>query len=210
MHAPIPDGLTEILSWWAWPNESQSWNWAGHEGKLLQVSVYSRCDAVRLELNGKVIGEKPVSEATQLTAKIDVPYAPGELRAYGLIDGKVVAETALKTSGAPKKLKLTADRAAIRADRNDLCYVSVEVVDENGQRVPDAEIDVRFSVRGAGELAGQASAVPNEPASFKAPERTTFEGRCLAILRPLGTPGTIKLQAKADGLPDVEIGVSAE
>jgi len=199
VHAPIPPELTEVLSWWAWPNELWSWNWSGHEGTPLQVSVYSRCDAVRLELNGKVIGERPVSAETKLTAKFDVPYAPGELRALGLKNGKVVAQTTLRTTGAPKRLQLTADRTTLRADRNDLCYVTIAVVDASGQRVPDAEVPVRFSVSGAGELAGHANAVPNEPASFRAPRCTTYQGRCLAILRPKGNAGTITLQAEADG-----------
>lgn len=210
VHAPIPPGITEVLSWWGWPDETQSWNWQGQEGKPLQVSVYSRCETVRLEVNGKLIGEKPVSAATKLTAKFDVPYAPGELRAFGLIGGKVVEQVTLKTAGTPKKLKLTADRATIRADRNDLSYVTVEVVDAEGQRVPNAENLVRFSVSGAGELAAQGSGVPNEPASFRAPVRKAFQGRCLAILRPLGTPGEIKLQAMADGFPTSEITVSAK
>lgn len=205
VHAPIPAGLTEVLSWWGWPEEAQSWNWPGQEGNALQVSVYSRCDAVRLELNGKVVGEKPVSDATKLTARFDVPYAPGELRAFGLINGKVVAQTTLKTAGAPKKLKLTADRTSIRADRNDLSYVTVEVVDANGQRVPNADNVVRFSVSGAGELAAQGSGTPNEPASFRAPVRKAFQGRCLAILRPASQVGDITLRAEADGLDPASI-----
>lgn len=200
VHAPIPPGLTEKVSGWGWPEEALSWNWPGREGTPLQVSVYSRCERVRLELNGKVIGEKPVSDETKLMARFDVPYAPGELRALGLKDGKVVAQTTLKTSGAPKKLRLTADRTRLRADRSDLSYVTVEVVDESGQRVPDAEIPVRFSVRGAGELAGQGSGAPNDPASFRAPVRKTFQGRCLAILRPRGGDGEITLRAEAGGL----------
>jgi beta-galactosidase len=200
VHAPVPTGLTEVLSGWAWPDESQNWNWRGYEGTPLQVSVYSRCEKVRLELNGKVVGEMPVSDATKLTAKFDVPYAPGELRALGLIGGNVVAQTVIKTTGNAKKLRLTADRSAIRADRNDLSYVAVEVVDANGRTVPDARVKVRFAVSGAGELAGQASAVPNEPASFQQPERKTWQGRCLAILRPKGKAGEITLRAEADGL----------
>jgi hypothetical protein len=70
----------ERVSGWGWPDETQSWNWHGQEGKPLQVAVYSRCDSVRLELNRKMIGEKSVSSATKLTAKFDVPYQPGELR----------------------------------------------------------------------------------------------------------------------------------
>ena len=111
---------SESVSGWGWPDETQVWNWPGQEGKPLQVAVYSRCDSVRLELNGKVVGEKPVSAATKLTAKFDVPYAPGELKAIGLVQGKAVAEKILRTSGAPRKLKLMADREKIRADRNDL------------------------------------------------------------------------------------------
>jgi len=64
VHSPIAPGLSEKVSGWGWPDESQRWNWSGQEGKPLQVSVYSRCETVRLELNGKVIGEKPVSATT--------------------------------------------------------------------------------------------------------------------------------------------------
>jgi beta-galactosidase len=211
VHAPIPEGLTEKLTWWGWPEESQSWNWPGQAGKPLQVTVYSRCERVRLFLNGKVVGEQPVSEATKLTAKFDVPYAPGELHALGLDrSGKVVAETRLTTTGPAKALKFTADRKAIRADRNDLAYVTVEVVDANGQRVPNAKVLVKFAVSGVGELAAQGSGVPNEPASFRAPDRETFQGRCLAILRPLGgKPGTITLRAAAEGLQSAEVTVDA-
>ena len=207
-HAPIAGDQQERVSGWGWPDESQSWNWPGQEGKPLQVAVYSRCESVRLELNGNVIGEKPVSDATKLTAKFEVPYAPGELRAIGLIQGKAVAQTMLKTSGAPKKLKLTADRGTIRADRNDLSYVTVEIVDADGRRVPNAEIPVRFSVTGAGELAAQGSSSPNTPASFHAPSRQTFQGRCLVILRPTGSRGRIQLRAEADGLKSSQIAVS--
>jgi beta-galactosidase len=208
VHAPIPEGQRERVSGWGWPEEAQSWNWPGQEDKPLQVAVYSRCDTVRLELNGKVLGEKPVSAATKLTAKFEVPYAPGKLVAIGLIGGKVVAQTALKTSGTPRKVKLIADREKINANRNDLSYVTVEIQDANGQRVPDAEIPVRFSVTGAGELAAQGSSSPNTPASFHAPSRRTFEGRCLVILRPTGASGTIRLRADAEGLGSSQITVT--
>lgn len=200
VHAPIPPGLSEVLSWWAWPNEARSWNWSGHEGVPLDVSVYSRCDTVRLELNGQLIGEQPVSADSKLTARFQVPYAPGELRATGLRNGKVVAHTQLKTTGAPQRLKLTVDRSRLAADRNDLAYVTVEVVDAKGRRVPDAEAPVRFTVSGAGELAGHASAIPNRPASFRGALRETVQGRCLVVLRPTGEAGRISLRAEAEGL----------
>ena len=210
VHAPIPPGITEKVSGWGWPNESQSWNWPEQDGKPLQISVYSRCEKVRLELNGKIIGEQTISESSKLTAKFEIPYAPGELRALGLNHGKVIAQTTLKTSGPPNKLKLTADRTTIRADRNDLSYVTVEVVDAGGRRVPNAEIPVRFSIEGAGELAAQASGSPNDPASFRDPFRKTFQGRCLAILRPTTGAGDITLRAEAEGLESASLTVRSQ
>jgi beta-galactosidase len=210
VHAPMPDGAWERVSSWGWPDETRSWTWPGQEGKPLQVAVYSRCESVRLELNGKVIGEKPVSAATKLTAKFDVPYQPGELCAIGLINGKAVAKTTLKTTGEPHAIRLTADHSAIRADRNDLSYVTVEVIDRNGNRVPNATIPVRFTVTGAGELAATGSTAPNDPSSFHAPTRKTYEGRCLAILRPKGGAGKIQLKAEADGLKSAMVEVRTQ
>jgi beta-galactosidase len=205
VHTPMPNGVFERVSNWGWPDETRSWTWPDQEGKPLQVAVYSRCDAVRLELNGKVIGEKPVSAATKLTAKFDVPYQPGELRAIGLINGKEVAKTTLKTAGEPHGIRLIADRSTIRADRNDLSYVTVEVVDRNGNRVPNATVPVRFTVSGAGELAATGSSAPNDDSSFHVPLRKTYEGRCLAILRPVGDVGKITLKAEAAGLKSATI-----
>jgi len=200
VHTPLPDGVHENVSGWGWPNETRSWTWPGQEGKSLQVAVYSRCDTVRLELNGKVIGEKPVSAATKLTAKFDVPYQPGELRVIGLINGKEVAKTTLKTAGPAKELKLIADRSTICADLNDLSYVTVEIVDQHGAVVPNAEAPVRFTVTGAGELAATGSSAPNDASGFRLPLRKTYQGRCLAILRPQGDAGKITLKAEAAGL----------
>lgn len=205
VHTPLPYGVRENVSGWGWPDESRSWNWPGQEDKKMQVAVYSRCESVRLELNGKVIGEKPVSAATKLTAKFDVPYQPGELRAVGLIGGKPAASTALHTAGEPAGIRLTPDRPTIRADRNDLAYVTVEVVDRNGNRVPTTAIPVRFTVTGAGELAATGSSSPNDVSSFQVPQRKTYEGRCIAILRPTGAAGKITLQAEADGLKSATV-----
>jgi beta-galactosidase len=145
--------------------------------------------------------------ATKLTAKFDVPYQPGELRAVGLINGKEVAKITLKTAGEAKELRLTAGRSKIRADRNDLSYVTVDVVDQHGAVVPNATIPVCFTVTGAGELAATGSSAPNEASSFHLSVRKTCQGRCLAILRPAGSAGKITLKAEADGLKAATITV---
>lgn len=200
VHAPVPAGRTEKFSDWGWPDEHQSWTWPGQAGHPLSVAVYSRCETVRLELNGKPIGEQPVSAGTKLTARFEVPYAPGELRATGFIGGKEVARVTFHTTGAPAKLRLTPDRSTLRNDPNDLSFVTVEVVDQAGNVVPNAAISVRFTITGAGELAAVGSGNPLLPESFQQPRRTTFEGRCLAIVRPVGRSGKAVLHAEADGL----------
>ncbi|MBN2686077.1 MAG: hypothetical protein JXR40_12410, partial [Pontiellaceae bacterium] len=130
-----------------------------------------------------------------------VPYQPGELRAVGLSeDGTPVASTQLRTTGKPSAIRLSADRSIIRADRNDLSYVTVEIVDDKGEVVPNGAYPVEFLVAGEGELVATGSGCPNDAASFQAPLRKSWRGRCLAIVRPSGVAGTITLEASAKGL----------
>ena len=171
----------------------------------MQVSVYSRCQEVRLELNGKVIGQKPTSDETRLTAKFAVLYAAGELKAIGITNGKEVATKVFKTAGKPSHLILSADRTQIKADRNDLAYVSVEVRDKDENLVPNTDITVKFTVSGGGELLASGNAAPDDMHSFRKPECKTFNGKCLAIIRPYAKAGSIKVNAEAAGLPDAMI-----
>jgi beta-galactosidase len=205
VHAPVPAGRTERVSYWGWPDLRQSWTWPGEEGKPLRVVVYTRAPAVRLELNGRVVGEKSVADDAKLTATFEVPYEPGELKVVALDGGRASASKTLVTAGPPLSLRLTADRQRIRAARDDLSYVAVEIVDARGRLVPNQDRAVGFSVRGEGELAAVGDANPAGMASFRAPRRNTFRGRCLAILRPAGRPGKIVLRAQAEGLRPAEL-----
>ena len=61
---------------------------------------------------------------------------------------------------------------------------------------------------GPGELAAVGSGAPNVMESFRQPRHTAYHGRCLAILRPLGTAGKLTLRAEADGLKPATIAVA--
>ena len=210
VHTPIPSGMKELVSMWGWPDEQQSWNWDRNEGQKLQVNVYSNYPEVRLELNGKVIGTKQVSAETKLTATFEVPYEAGELKAIALKDGKEMESKILKTTSNPTKIRLTADRSELKASRNDLSYVTVEVVDGNGALIPNANLPIRFKVEGAGELAAVENGDPADMKSFRTPQVTSFNGRCLVILRPTGTSGEIKLKAESAGLEGSEVVVTTK
>lgn len=210
VHRPLPPGRTEQTSQWGWPDELPSWTWPGMEGKPMQVTVYSRCEAVRLELNGKEIATRRIAAGDRFRTTFEVPWQPGELRAIGLNGSKPIASRVLRSAGPASKIRLSADRASIRADRNDLSYVTAEITDAAGNPLPDAEVALRFTAGGAGEIAALGSGSPNKPESFRGPVRTTWRGRALAILRPNGPAGTITLRAEAAGLQPAEIRISTE
>lgn len=209
VHEPIPAGMKETYSYWGWPNEIQSWSWAGNEGKTMDVRVFSNYPVIRLELNGKIIDEQSITEKSNLIATFKVPYEPGILKAIALNNGIEVASKELKTTGAPAKIKLSADRSTIKANRNDLSYVKVEITDAQGNLIPNANIPVTFSVSGVGEIAGSGNACPTDMESFNNTVCKTYRGQALAILRPLKNlkTGAIKLKAEANGLAKGEISI---
>ncbi|NLU39492.1 MAG: DUF4982 domain-containing protein [Bacteroidales bacterium] len=212
VHTPIPEGMVETYSYWGWPDEYPSWNWEGNEGKLMDVRVFSKSPLVRLELNGKLIGEQAINTNTGITANFKVPYEAGVLKAIAIENGIEVSTKELKTTGAPAKIRLTADRNVIKANRNDLSYIKVEITDEQGNTIPDASIPVTFSVSGDGEIAGSGNANPTDMESFNNKVCKTFRGQALAILRPLknGNTGTISFKAEAYDLEPSEIKIKIQ
>ncbi len=198
VHEPLPDGKKEIVSYWGWPGERKCWNWQGYEGRTFRVSVYTRCEQVRLELNGKVIGTREVADSTRLTAHFEVPYQPGELTAIGITGGKEVARQVLKTTGKPFSVKVTPEKERISHACEELAWFNVEILDENGAVVPDAQLPVELEVTG-GQLLAVANDNPRDMHSFRKPLINSFRGRCQVIVRP-DKPGTITVAGKAGGL----------
>jgi len=207
---PVPPGKVEKPTTWGWFDELRSWTWTSSEDEALTVRIYTTGDHVRLLLNGKEVGSGDVSLKTNHTVELPVHYAPGELKVIAFKDGKLFEEMSLKTVGAPYRVALYPDRSRIRQDHNDLSYVMVHILDKEGNLVPDAVAEVSFKVSGPGELAAVGNANPREMDSFHAPRRRTFQGRCLAIVRPTGAPGLITLQAASEGLESASVSLQTE
>ncbi len=219
VHSPIPDGHKEAISFWGWPDESAAYTFPGAEvrpddpvgrGKPLQVNVYTRYDSVRLVLNGKIIGVQPASAETKLTATFNINYEPGVLKAIGVKNGKAVDSVVLKTAGKPAGIRLVADRKNIHANPNDLAYVTAEVVDANGNLVPDAAFLLHFSISGNGKIIATGNADPSGVASMQQPQHKTFKGKCLVIIQPKGSAGKIVLKAEATGLKETQIIINTQ
>jgi beta-galactosidase len=147
---PVPERYEEHISRWGWSDELHSWTWPGFDAKPMKVRVYTRGDQVKLFLNGKEAGSKEMTEKDELRAEFTVPYSPGELKAVAYQDGQEIGTIAFATAGKPHKLTLTPDRSKIKAGRDDLSYVMVQVVDEQARPLPDAVVPVSFAVSGAG------------------------------------------------------------
>jgi beta-galactosidase len=197
---PVPDGWKESVSMWGWSEELRSWTWPGFEGTTMNVRVYSRGSQVKLLLNGKEVGSKNLTRDDALKAEFAVTYSPGELKAVVYEIGSETGSVVLATAGKARKLILTPDRPKLKASRDDLSYVIVSVVDEEGRLVPDSVVPVSFTISGAAEIAAVGNANPKDVASFRQPHRKTFHGVCLVVVRPTGGSGQIELRADSPGL----------
>jgi beta-galactosidase len=209
VHRPLPRGERRRVTPWGWPDVEGHWTWPGEEGRSLRVDVYSSFERVRLALNGRAIGEKATTRAERHRATFEVPYEPGELVAVGETVGGGAREVRLRTAGEPARLRLTPERDRIRADRSDLAYVLVEVLDAHGVLVSHVRPTVRVALEGPGELAALASADPLDTRGFRGSACAVYQGVCQAILRPTG-PGDLTLRAEADGLEPAAALVRAE
>lgn len=179
------------------------WNWPGREGQEIDVWCHSNCERVELSLNGRSLGAKDMPRNGHLEWK--VKYAPGVLLAKGFKNGKVIAEEKVQTTGAPARISLSADRAAYRADGEDVAMVKVSILDDAGRLVPYADNQVTFVVSGNGMLLGTGNGDPASHESDKASHRRVFHGLCMAILQTNRTPGEIAIEATAPGLASARL-----
>lgn len=194
-------------SWskWHWDDVTDDWNWAGYENRSFGVSVYSSCEAAELFLNGKSLGKQATNRSTRFKALWKVPYQPGELKAVGYRGDKIVTQSVLNTSGETKKIKLLPDRIDIRANGQDLSYITVELTDEKGIKNPKENRLVTFDIEGEGTIAGVGNANPVSLESYQLPQRKAWYGRCLVIVKSNNKAGQIKLTASAEGLEKQQV-----
>jgi beta-galactosidase len=179
------------------------WNWKA--GQTVDVwAYYNNADEVELYLNGQSLGKRSKT-GEDLHVMWRVPYAPGTLKAVSRKGGKVVLIKEIKTAGEPVNIRLKADRPIIAADGKDLSFVTVELIDKDGNASPLADQLVKFTVEGEGAIVGTDNGDQNDHVSLKKPERHLFYGKCLAIVQTNGKAGNITLKASVEGLPTQQI-----
>lgn len=174
------------------------WNWT--PGQDIDLwAYYNNADEVELYVNGQSQGVRSKGK-DDFHVMWRVKFEPGVVKAISRKDGKVVAEQEIRTAGEPAQIRLTPDRSTIQADGKDLSFVTVEIVDKDGNLCPNAENDVTFVVEGSGFIAGVDNGSPISMEKFKDNHRKAFYGKCLVVVQNNGENGNIKLTATAEGL----------
>ncbi|GAA4300810.1 beta-galactosidase GalB [Nibribacter koreensis] len=190
------------------------WNWEGREGQTTPVFVYTNYDSAELFINGKSQGIQKKHNATPQTRYrlmwLDVKYEPGTVKvvAFGK-DGKPVAEREVKTAGKPYKLVLEADRKEISADGKDLSYVTVSVVDKEGNLCPTATNQLTFSVKGKGAYRAASNGDPTSLEQFHLPTMKLFSGKLVVLMQSTDQAGAMELTVKGKGLQPGQVTIQS-
>jgi beta-galactosidase len=179
------------------------WNW--EVGKPIDVwAYYNNADEVELFLNRKSLGVRR-KQGDTLHVMWRVKFEPGTLKAVSRLNGKTVLTRMIKTAGKPAKIELLPDRKNIKAHGEDLSFVTVRILDAEGNVVPDADNLVNFKTKGDGFIAGVDNGLQTSMEPFKADYRKAFNGLCLAIIQSKEQAGKIILEATSKGLQSASI-----
>lgn len=182
-----------------------NWNWK--EGDTIDVWCYSNCNEVELFLNGKSLGRQAKVPLGHIEWK--VPFHTGVLSAKGFNKGNVAAKTEVKTASESFRLKTSADRKSIKADGDDLSFITVNVCDKDGNLMPTADNVIEVEVTG-GKLLGICSGNPMSHEDPGASKMKAFNGMLLAVVQSYDSAGKISIKVKSEGLEPDSIELKAK
>lgn len=197
-----PDGYYGKIRtglWTAYPTW-ESWNWPGHEGKNIEVEVYSKYPIVRLYLDDKLVGEKVVGRETEMKAVFSLPFKPGTLKVEGVENGVVKDAKMLSSASEPVAIRTKVENREMKADGTDLSFVQIEIVDREGRVCPNASVELEAIVTGSGVLAALGNADIKDPDTYADQIHKSWKGRALAVVRSTKKAGKVKLTIKSKGL----------
>ena len=186
------------------------WNWAGREGQVTPVFVYTDSPKAELFINGKSQGMRAKNDSTNMNRYRlmwnETVYEPGEVKVVTYnADGTKSGEKSIRTAGKADHLVLTANRKSLNPDGEDLVYITVQVADKNGNIVPTDEREVKFSVKGDGTFRATANGDPTSLRAFEKPVMDLFSGAATAIVQAGDKPGEIVFEASAKGVKGAKL-----
>ncbi|WP_153977061.1 glycoside hydrolase family 2 TIM barrel-domain containing protein [Paenibacillus xylanilyticus] len=177
--------------------------WDFSPGQLIDVRVCSNAPKIELQLNGNTIGTYDIDHAngTQLVGWWKVPYEEGELKAIAYDEnGEIIATDVQRSYTDAQKVRLQADKEQLQANGTDLIFVEIQVEDEAGNPVQNANNRVQVKVTGAGRLLGLDNGDSTDYDPYKGLSRRLFSGKLMAIIGATHEPGSIRIEVTSEGL----------
>ncbi|MBX7292788.1 Ig-like domain-containing protein [Clostridium chauvoei] len=210
--------MVHLLPHWNWEDD----NSIKVDGDKILVYAYTNANKVDLyynsDVNSEELGELVGTDKYEVTnagyngtyketndgklhLEFRVQYRPGKLTAVAKDSkGKEIARDVVKTAKEAKKVNLTADRQVVEADGYDLSFITVDIVDENGNIVPNADNLVNFEISGNGKIVGVDNGNAASVERFKDNKRQAFNGKALVIVQSTDNAGSFTLTATSEGL----------
>jgi beta-galactosidase len=193
------------------------WNWEGCEGQPVDIQCYSNYSSVELFVNGESQGKRwRYAKGRVLASNYRflwqaVAYQAGEIKVIGYNrDGEIQKETVIRTAGKPAAIEMIADRAVVQADGEDMAFVTLRVLDADGNLCPRADNSISYTVDGPAQIAGLCNGDATSLESFKGTQMKTFNGKCAVYLQSReGETGKVTLTAISDGLVAGEVEIEA-
>jgi len=186
------------------------WNWPERVGQVTPVHVYTSGDEAELFLNGRSLGRKKRGQYEYRLRWDDVVYVPGELRVIAYKNGKRWAEDVIKTTGPATQVQMQADHPTIKADGDDLSFVTVKIADKDGLTVPRSKNRLHVTIAGPGEIVAMDNGDATDLESFQSTNRKAYNGLALLIVRAKrGQKGTVRLSVSSDGLTSSTVSINS-
>ena len=198
-HWNTSEHTIHLVPHWTWGKERR--------GEVTPVYCYTDYPTGELFINGKSQGKitkNPESRLDRYRLRWnEVKYEPGELKVVVYDEqGQKAGEQVVRTAGKPSKLNLdvwTQSGGSLRADGEDLAFITVSLTDKNGTFVPDANDQLTFEVSGAGSFEGVCNGDATSLESFKQPTMKLFAGQLVLVVRSNKQAGKITVKVNDAG-----------
>ena len=208
------------------------WNWKGREGQVTPVYCYTDGVEGELFVNGKSQGRVRKDKSSRLDRYRlrwnNVKYEPGEIRVVTYNQyGDKVGEDVKRTAGEPAQMKFSVEtpdhepiacmvegctdehNVLLNADGKDLAFVTVSLLDKDGNECPLADDELTFEVTGAGTFKAACNGDATSLEPFTHPHMKLFSGKLVVIVQSSKQKGNITLKVK-DGKRNIEKTIQLE
>ncbi|MDR2811051.1 MAG: DUF4982 domain-containing protein [Tannerellaceae bacterium] len=168
--------------------------WNYNEGDLIRVVCYTHAPQVRLELNGRMVGETKAYDDRTGVVYWDIPYRKGTLEAVGLdASGKELCRYAIRSSERPYAI-VVEESATKLSKRQPVARIVLRIVDENGTPVMLSDDEISCRIQGPARLLGLEAGNNQDMSDYTDHKHRVYHGRIVAYIQAEGQAGTINVE----------------